>query len=128
MGCLDQPFATPPTAHLLRVPTSVVLFPDPTPIWKKGSGILQAISGASMMQNGCVILIILSWQHIVWYVVAYVNDTGLICAASALSHEKLHVMSLTGAINQNCHAIKLTRSTPDPSSLCMGGVWDQNYY
>ena len=110
--------------------TVVVSFPDPTPTWGKGSGVLRAISWASRMQNSHVILIIVMAMHcrVCWSRMQ--QHCGLICAASALSHEKSHAVNLIGApeirtatSSSPRNRLKYTR----PSSPCRSGVWDRDY-
>ena len=51
------------------------------------------------MQNSHVILIIVMATHclVCGSRMQHINNTGLICAAGALSHEKSHAMNLIGA-------------------------------
>ena len=74
------------------------------------------------MQNSHVILIIVMATHCRVCGSRMQQHCGLICAASALSHEKSHVVNIKSdwrARNQNCHvarhqAQEIARSTPDP--------------
>ena len=112
------------------VRSTLVSFPDPTPTWGKGSGVLRAISWASRMQNSHVILIIVMATHCLVCGSHMQQHCGLICAAGVLSHKKSHAVNLIGAPEirtamssspRNCS--KYTR----PSSPCRGGVWDRDY-
>ena len=113
---------------------TLVLFPDPTPTRGKGSGVLRAISWASRMQNSHVILIIVMATHCLvhgpWYAGRTCNNTGLICTAGALSHEKSHAVNLIGAPEIRTATSSSPRNRSKytrPSSPCRGGVWDRDY-
>ena len=110
----------------------LVSFPDPIPTRGKGSGVLRAISWASRMQNSHVILIIVMATHclVCGSRMQQRCNTGLICAAGALSHEKSHAVNLIGAPEIRTATSSSPRNRSKytrPSSPCRGGVWDRDY-